>query len=166
MRVAFALALVVHGLIHLLGVAKAFGFAELPQLTRPISPVIDGEGLMLQQGSYLPVRRVHQGLIFSRGNRSLGVTACYDKHVLLMVPVAPDHIALERPAGADRHRKNITRLRDDLELDVFGEPDVAVCHGFHCLLSRAAETEGGNPEAYLDCLRHLMTKGAGIRVPT
>jgi hypothetical protein len=28
---------VVHGLIHLMGVAKAFGLAELPQLTRPIS---------------------------------------------------------------------------------------------------------------------------------
>lgn len=29
--------LVVHGLIHLMGFAKAFGFAELPQLTQPIS---------------------------------------------------------------------------------------------------------------------------------
>ena len=28
---------VIHGLIHLMGVAKAFGLAELPQLTRPIS---------------------------------------------------------------------------------------------------------------------------------
>lgn len=32
----FALILI-HGLIHLLGFAKAFGFAELPQLTQPIS---------------------------------------------------------------------------------------------------------------------------------
>jgi hypothetical protein len=29
--------LVVHGLLHFLGVAKAFGYAELPQLTQPIS---------------------------------------------------------------------------------------------------------------------------------
>jgi len=36
--VAFALLLVLHGLIHLLGTAKAFGWAELPQLTQPITP--------------------------------------------------------------------------------------------------------------------------------
>jgi hypothetical protein len=35
---AFATLLGVHGLIHLLGAAKAFGWAELPQLTQPISP--------------------------------------------------------------------------------------------------------------------------------
>ena len=40
MRLTFAIVLVVHGLIHLLGFAKAFGFAELPQLTRPIPPVM------------------------------------------------------------------------------------------------------------------------------
>jgi hypothetical protein len=34
---AFAALLIVHGLIHFLGVAKAFGWAELPQLTQPIS---------------------------------------------------------------------------------------------------------------------------------
>jgi Family of unknown function (DUF6544) len=34
-----AVLLVVHGLIHLLGFAKAFELAELPQLTHPISPV-------------------------------------------------------------------------------------------------------------------------------
>jgi len=39
MTVAFAALLVVHGLIHLLGVATAFGWAELPQLTQPISPI-------------------------------------------------------------------------------------------------------------------------------
>jgi hypothetical protein len=32
MAMAFAVLLVAHGLIHLLGFAKAFGFAELPQL--------------------------------------------------------------------------------------------------------------------------------------
>jgi hypothetical protein len=37
MRTLVAVFLVVHGLIHLLGVAKAFKWAELPQLTLPIS---------------------------------------------------------------------------------------------------------------------------------
>ncbi|MDH3225394.1 MAG: hypothetical protein OEO23_16860, partial [Gemmatimonadota bacterium] len=37
MRWAIALFLLVHGLIHFMGVAKSFGFAELPQLTQPIS---------------------------------------------------------------------------------------------------------------------------------
>lgn len=37
MKLAFALLLIVHGLIHLLGFAKAFNLAELPQLTRPVT---------------------------------------------------------------------------------------------------------------------------------
>ena len=35
----FAVLLIIHGLIHLLGFAKAFRFAELPELTQPISPL-------------------------------------------------------------------------------------------------------------------------------
>ena len=46
MRVALASFLVVHGLIHLLGTAKAFGWAELPQLTRPISPALGAAWLL------------------------------------------------------------------------------------------------------------------------
>jgi hypothetical protein len=38
MVVAFAVLLVVHGLIHLLGAAKAFRWADLPELTQPVSP--------------------------------------------------------------------------------------------------------------------------------
>jgi hypothetical protein len=38
--VVFAIVLVVHGLIHVLGFAKAFGVADLPQLTQPISPLL------------------------------------------------------------------------------------------------------------------------------
>ena len=34
----FAILLLLHGLIHLLGASKAFGWAELPHLTQPISP--------------------------------------------------------------------------------------------------------------------------------
>ena len=40
MTVVFAIVLVVHGLIHLLGFAKAFRLADLPQLTQPISPLV------------------------------------------------------------------------------------------------------------------------------
>ncbi len=36
-RILFLILLAVHGLIHLLGFAKAFGLAELPQLVQPIS---------------------------------------------------------------------------------------------------------------------------------
>ena len=46
MTVAFAGLLVVHGLIHMLGVAKAFGWAELPQLSQPISPMFGGMWLL------------------------------------------------------------------------------------------------------------------------
>jgi len=37
MRIVLAVLLVTHGLIHLMGLLKAFRFAELPQLTIPIS---------------------------------------------------------------------------------------------------------------------------------
>ncbi len=37
MKILFAVFLVVHGLIHLMGTAKAFGVAEIPQLTQPIA---------------------------------------------------------------------------------------------------------------------------------
>jgi hypothetical protein len=37
MRWVLSLIVFVHGLIHLMGFAKAFGYAELPQLTQPIA---------------------------------------------------------------------------------------------------------------------------------
>ncbi|MBK8259839.1 MAG: hypothetical protein IPK80_00655 [Nannocystis sp.] len=37
MRLLLAAFLVLHGLIHLMGFAKAFGYAQLPQLVLPIS---------------------------------------------------------------------------------------------------------------------------------
>ena len=40
MRWIVAVLLTVHGLIHLMGFAKAFGYAELPQLTQPVSQVM------------------------------------------------------------------------------------------------------------------------------
>lgn len=41
MRVVFAVIVIVHGLIHLMGFAKAFGLAALPNLTQPISRLVD-----------------------------------------------------------------------------------------------------------------------------
>jgi hypothetical protein len=38
--------LVVHGLIHLLGFAKAVRLADLPQLTEPISPFLGAVWLL------------------------------------------------------------------------------------------------------------------------
>jgi hypothetical protein len=38
MRIAFALLVAAHGLIHLIGPAKAFGWADVTQLRHPISP--------------------------------------------------------------------------------------------------------------------------------
>jgi Family of unknown function (DUF6544) len=46
MITAFAILVALHGLIHLLGVAKAFHWAELPQLTQPISPLFGALWLM------------------------------------------------------------------------------------------------------------------------
>ncbi|MBA4319163.1 MAG: hypothetical protein C0412_12250, partial [Flavobacterium sp.] len=37
MRIPFLILVIVHGLIHLLGFVKAFGLAEVKQLTQPIS---------------------------------------------------------------------------------------------------------------------------------
>ena len=39
MTAVFAIVLIAHGLIHLLGFAKAVGLADLPQLTGHISPL-------------------------------------------------------------------------------------------------------------------------------
>lgn len=40
MRWFFFIVVVIHGLIHFMGFAKAFGFAELPQLTQPVGPAM------------------------------------------------------------------------------------------------------------------------------
>ena len=37
MKILFAVFLIVHGLIHLMGTAKAFGVAEIPQMRRLIA---------------------------------------------------------------------------------------------------------------------------------
>lgn len=45
-KTAFAVFLVIHGLIHLIGAAKAFGWADLPQLTQQITPIFGTLWLM------------------------------------------------------------------------------------------------------------------------
>ena len=60
MRIAFSGLLILHGLIHLLGFAKAFGLAELPLLTQPISRthgvVWLAAGLLMLASALTPVR--------------------------------------------------------------------------------------------------------------
>ena len=46
MVIGFAILLIAHGLIHLLGAAKAFRWMDLPQLTQPISTVFGGVWLV------------------------------------------------------------------------------------------------------------------------
>ncbi len=54
MRVVLAAVLVIHGAIHLMGVAKAFGLAELPQLKQPISTPM-GAGWGVAALLFLPI---------------------------------------------------------------------------------------------------------------
>ena len=60
MRVVLTLLLVVHGLIHLMGFAKAFGLAELAQLREPIAKPLGLvwllAGLALLVSAWLPAR--------------------------------------------------------------------------------------------------------------
>jgi hypothetical protein len=63
MKVLFAVILVVHGLIHFMGAAKAFGVAELPQLTQPISKPV---GLLWLLGGLLQFLTVATLFTFPR----------------------------------------------------------------------------------------------------
>jgi hypothetical protein len=60
MRIALSGLLIIHGLIHLMGFAKAFGFAELPQLTQPISRPLGAlwlaAGLLMIASAFTPTR--------------------------------------------------------------------------------------------------------------
>ena len=55
-----------------------------------------------------------------------------------MLPIAPDHIALEGATRADRHCQNIAGLGNGLELDLFAESNVTVGDAFRRLLPLAA----------------------------
>jgi hypothetical protein len=74
MTIVFAIVLVVHGLIHLLGVAKAFGMADLPRLTQPIPPSF---GLLWLLAAALCLVTAASLFVWTRGWWMVGVCALF-----------------------------------------------------------------------------------------
>jgi len=72
MRWAFAFVIVLHGLIHLMGPAKAFGYADLPQLTQPISR---GVGVVWLLAAVLTLVAVLALFVWPRGWWIIGAAA-------------------------------------------------------------------------------------------
>ena len=73
MRLLFALLLVVHGLIHAMGFAKAFGLAELSQLTREISRPL---GVLWLGAGVLTLLAAAALFVWPRGFWLVGGLAC------------------------------------------------------------------------------------------
>ena len=71
-----------HGLIHLLGFAKAFGLAALPQLTQPISPPL---GTLWLLAALLFVSAAAALFVWPRGWWAIGACAI----VVSMVVIVP-----------------------------------------------------------------------------
>ena len=92
MKILFAVFLVVHGLIHLMGTAKAFGVADIPQLTQQIAktarhPLASGWGMIpLGRDSLLHLASTVVGGRCWCGRR---VAGC-DPHVVERCPVRDD----------------------------------------------------------------------------
>jgi hypothetical protein len=82
MVILFALVLVVHGLIHLLGFAKAFGLAELPQLAQPISPLF---GILWLLAALLFIAAAAALFVWPRGWWAIGACAI----VVSMIVIVP-----------------------------------------------------------------------------
>jgi hypothetical protein len=72
MRWIFAFIIALHGLIHLMGPAKAFGYADLPQLTQPISRVV---GLVWLAAAVLMLAAVAALFAWPRGWWIIGAVA-------------------------------------------------------------------------------------------
>ena len=72
MRWVFALVIVVHGLIHVMGLVKGFGLAELPQLTLPITR---GMGVVWFLAALLCLASVVALFAWPRGWWALGLAA-------------------------------------------------------------------------------------------
>jgi|SRR5687768_13515359 len=85
MLTAIAILLVVHGLIHLLGFAKAFGLAELRHLTQPISPFL---GLWWLLAAVLFVTAGVTVFVWPRGWWAIGACAV----VISMFAIVPSWI--------------------------------------------------------------------------
>ena len=71
-RTVFLVVVIIHGLIHLMGFAKAFGFAGLPQLTLPIPRSL---GLLWLTAGVLVVATAAALLLWPRGWWLLGALA-------------------------------------------------------------------------------------------
>src|SRR2546423_14538347 len=80
------------------------------------------------------------------------------------MPVAPDDLALERPARADHHGQHVARLRNAVDLDAFDEPDIAIGDGFRGILPLTANAQRRNSEADLKHVRHILP-GTGLASP-
>lgn len=72
MRWVFAGIIAIHGLIHLMGPAEAFGYADLPQLTQPISR---GMGLVWLAAAVLTLVTVVALIVWPRGWWMIGALA-------------------------------------------------------------------------------------------
>ncbi len=72
MRWVFAFIIALHGLIHLMGPAEAFGYAELPQLTQPISR---GMGVVWLIAAVLTLAAAAALFVWPRGWWMIGAVA-------------------------------------------------------------------------------------------
>jgi hypothetical protein len=81
MRLLFAVVLVVHGLIHVLGAAKGLRLADLPQLTQPISSAM---GLLWLAAAILFVATAGSLYVWPRGWWALGAMAVVVSTVALV----------------------------------------------------------------------------------
>ena len=86
MLTAFAILLVVHGLIHVLGTAKAFSWADLPQLTQPISVTF---GALWLLAALLFLTTAVSLFVWPRGWWAIGVCAVVVS-MLVIVPAWTD----------------------------------------------------------------------------
>ena len=82
MTLIFAMVLLLHAFIHVLGFAKAFGWAELPQLTQPISPLV---ALLWLVAALLFLAAAGSLLVWPRGWWAIGACAI----VVSMFVIAP-----------------------------------------------------------------------------
>lgn len=81
MRWLFVLVVGVHGLIHLMGFAKAFGYAELPQLTQPISR---GLGVAWLAAAVLTLAAAAAVIPWPRGWFWLGAAALVASQIVIV----------------------------------------------------------------------------------
>lgn len=79
-RTVFLVVVITHGLIHLLGFAKAFGYAELPQLTQPIPR---GRGLLWLTAGLLVLATAASLLMWPRGWWLLGALALVVSQIVI-----------------------------------------------------------------------------------